>query len=69
MTPSFSMQYHWTMDDMLGYFSSWSAVQHYIKLNGRDPVQLLRPELQKAWGNDQYKMIRFPLFMRVGRKK
>lgn len=67
-TPAFGMQYHWTLEDVLGYLSSWSAVQHFIRINHKDPVLAIRPELEKAWGKEHHKMVRFPLFMRIGRK-
>ncbi len=67
-TRPFSMQYQWTMEDLIGYLSSWSAVQHYIRINNQDPLSLIKSDLKKAWNNDLTKTVRFPLFMRVGRK-
>jgi ubiquinone/menaquinone biosynthesis C-methylase UbiE len=69
-TPAFSMQYQWSMEELLGYLSSWSAVQRYIKKNnGKDPLDYIRYDLRKIWNYEPHKNVRFPLFMRLGRKK
>ncbi|MDB5232545.1 MAG: SAM-dependent methyltransferase [Chitinophagaceae bacterium] len=64
--PSFKMEYQWTIDQLLGYFSTWSAVQHFKKNIGAYP---LTPEL----GNDFRKTtgkeiitVKFPVYMRIG---
>jgi len=60
--PGFSISYAWTVEQMSGYLSSWSAVQHFIKDRGFDPVGTVAEELLKVWGHD-VQTVTFPIFM------
>ena len=60
------MSFEWNADQLLGFLSSWSAVQHYRSRNGNDPVELIRKDLFKVWMKDETKTVLFPFFMRVG---
>ncbi|MEZ4943732.1 MAG: class I SAM-dependent methyltransferase [Saprospiraceae bacterium] len=64
--PEFSMEFDWTVDDVLGYFSSWSAVQHYIREKGENPIGLIERKLRAAWGPGNRK-ISTALLLRAGR--
>ncbi len=48
-SPCFSIGYNWDAEHMIGYLNSWSAVQHYIKGKGVNPVSLIENELRAAW--------------------
>jgi ubiquinone/menaquinone biosynthesis C-methylase UbiE len=63
--PVLSNQFEWTLEELLGYFETWSAVQHFIKANGNNPVELVRAELQKIWATGSTKKIQFPMLLRV----
>ncbi len=65
--PHFEMKSHWSADDVLGYFNTWSAVQHYIRKNRQNPVDLIEADLRKAWGQEAERQINCPLLVRVGR--
>lgn len=64
--PEFAMAYRWTVDDLLGYLGTWSAMQHYRKAEGEDPVAGIEAELRAAWGRAEVRAVRFPLLLRVG---
>ncbi len=64
--PEFSMEFDWTVDDVLGYFSSWSAVQHYIREKGENPVRLIEQALRDAWGPGN-RIVSTALLLRAGR--
>ncbi len=68
-SPDFSIQVSWTLAQVLGYFSSWSAVQHYIQKNNTNPVDLYVQELERAWSGKETMDIKFPLYLRVGKVK
>lgn len=61
---SFSIKMRWSVEDLRGYFNSWSAVQKYISVNDHNPVDEfieklnLHPEAITA--------VEFPLFLRMG---
>jgi SAM-dependent methyltransferase len=65
-SPAINIQAHWTRDQFIGFLNSWSSVQHYIKKNGENPVDLIAPGIMKNWAEEEIKEIRFPLFMRTG---
>jgi hypothetical protein len=62
-------RYDWEVEQLLGLLKTWSAVQHYIKANGQNPVNLIAPALKKVWGKGVKKSIGFPILMKVGRTK
>jgi hypothetical protein len=64
--PRFTIELHWTLEQLMGYFSSWSAVQNYYLTNKKDPLEAFNAELDKAWGEKNTRVIRFPVFMRAG---
>ncbi len=67
-TPLFSMEAHWDLRDLMGYLRTWSATQQYIQQLGKNPLPDLFEKLKKEWGDpDKKRVMRWPLFMRVGR--
>ena len=65
--PKFSQKVNWNIDELIGYLNTWSAVQHYIKANHSNPVDDIRTQLEKIWGNNQKKEITFPTLLRIGK--
>ncbi len=64
-SPGFTIQVEWTVDQLSGYLSSWSATQKYINVNKKDPIISFMPILESIWGREERKTIRFPLFLRL----
>lgn len=58
---------HWRNEDLLGYISTWSAVQKYIKANGRSPLPIIEAEIKKLWPEDEVKKVVFPVHLKLGR--
>lgn len=48
--PAFAMTADWSLEHVLGYLASWSAVARCAAETGRDPVGEVRAELEAAWG-------------------
>ena len=67
--PQLIQSYRWTLEQMRGYLSTWSAVQHYILATGHDPLELITDELEKAWGVPAYREVNVPILLRAGRKR
>jgi SAM-dependent methyltransferase len=65
--PEFRMRMKWTLDQFLGYLSSWSATKNYIQARGENPIEPLAHRLQKCWG-DQTRLVEWPLAIRIWRK-
>lgn len=50
-SPNFYIEKQYSFDELLGYLHTWSAVKEYQKRFGSDPLALIIPDLQKAWGD------------------
>lgn len=66
-SPEFTIKLHWSHEYLIGYLNTWSAVKHFIKANGYNPVDSLQLKIEKCWGQEETREIRFPLFLRVGK--
>jgi len=66
-SPSFSMKYEWSLEQLIGYLNTWSAVQHFIKKNDQNPVEIISGNLRKTWKENELKTVTYHLFMQVGK--
>ena len=64
--PRFEMIAQWSLDQLVGYLGTWSALQMFTKKNGANPLESLSPELKAAWGNESTRNVQWELAMRVG---
>ena len=64
---NFETVLNWKREDLLGYISSWSAVQKYIKTNGNSPIPIIEEKLEKLWPEDEVKKVAFPIYLKLGR--
>jgi SAM-dependent methyltransferase len=68
--PRFTLQTDWTLEQVLGYFSSWSAVQRFKEANdGADPVADVGRELATVWPAGGTVRLNWPLYVRIGRHR
>jgi hypothetical protein len=65
--PQLYNSYEWKLEQMVGYLNTWSAVQHYIKANTKNPIEIIYDDLEHAWGLDSIRMVRFPILLRVAK--
>lgn len=65
--PPFQQEYEWSFEQLTGYLKTWSAVNHFEKANGFNPVDKIIPDLKKAFGKKN-KVI-FPIIVRLGKVK
>jgi SAM-dependent methyltransferase len=65
--PAFELRSEWDADTALAYLGTWSAVQRYRRLRGRDPLGLLEPSLREAWGPG-LRPLGWPIHLRAGRR-
>ena len=67
--PTFTMQIEWTLQQLLAYLRTWSAVKRYSAELGNDPVAQLEMKLKKLWREpDKTKPVQMPLFFKACRK-
>jgi len=66
--PSFSMDERWSLDHLVGYLSTWSAVAKFAAQTGEDAVAPVASELGSLWGDPaSSRRVTWPLALRVGR--
>ncbi len=66
--PPFLMRSSWTLDHLLGYLGTWSAVNRAREQSGEDPLTAIAPALRGAWGEPlELRDVTWPLNLRVGR--
>lgn len=65
--PEFYAESMATRDQLFGYLESWSASQRYAKQNGRSALEEIFEEFEKLWDASESKLVRHPLYFRVGR--
>ena len=65
--PPFRTDMRWNMEDLLGYFETWSSSVKYRQDKGTRPTDLIRDDLAQVWGDPGQKQdLHFPLYMRLG---
>lgn len=66
-TPNFVNSQNWTLEHLIGYLNTWSAVKHFIKKNNYNPIDILQKDIEQHWSNELTKEVHFPLLLRIGR--
>ena len=65
--PPLAMEAEWSLDQLLGYLRTWSAVTRHRARTGADAVAGIEPRLRAAWGTASARRVRWPLAIRAGR--
>lgn len=65
--PQFALHKDWSLEHLLGYLRSWSAVGRFQAVHGLDPVDSIATELSAHWPAEEIHRIEWPLFLQVGR--
>ena len=63
--PDFEMKQQWSFERLTGYLNTWSAVKSYEHEKGGNPVELIKNDLFKSFG--EVGPVNFPILLRVGR--
>ena len=68
--PEFFMEARWNCADILGYYSSWSAVKEYQARHRESPLREVERLLRENWrGNPEEPLkVRWKLALRIGRR-
>jgi ubiquinone/menaquinone biosynthesis C-methylase UbiE len=56
----------WKRQDLIGYISTWSAIQKYMKVNGRSPVPGIEQIIDRLWPEHEVKKVVFPIYLKLG---
>lgn len=65
--PGLWIEEHWNLERYLDYIGTWSATARYRQEKGSDPRDLIRGEMENAWGDPEAERpVRWPIMMRAG---
>ena len=65
--PPFAIELAWTLDELVGYVGTWSAVRALEKRSGEREWREFQRKLAAVWGEpSRSRRVVFPLAMRVG---
>lgn len=66
--PKFEMKVQWNLYQFLSYLQTWSAMKKYYQEKKSDPLDLVKEELNRAWGDDAHKekSVVWKINLRVG---
>ena len=64
-TPELFIESEWSFDQFIGFLNTWSAVQHYIRKNKENPVEMVYEDFQNSWGDKEKKIFWFPMYLRA----
>jgi len=66
-TLEFEYKRNWTLEELIGYLSTWSALQNYLKINAENPLPDVAENLKKYWSKDAQVEASIPVFMQIAR--
>jgi SAM-dependent methyltransferase len=64
-TAAVPMSVSWSVDHLLAYLGTWSAVAQYRRQRGDDPLVDFGAALRAAWGEPAQREVRFPLTVKT----
>jgi len=65
-SPAFNIEVNWNLEELEGYFNTWSALQQFIKEKSYNPVPDLIKEIKLNWHASEYRKIIFPIHLKLG---
>jgi SAM-dependent methyltransferase len=65
--PDFRRECDWDLAQVMGYLTTWSAVQRCKDRLGHDPLETLEPRLAALWPRSGAMRLRWPIHLRLGR--
>jgi Methyltransferase domain len=64
-SPVFTISVSWTLQELAGYLTTWSAVQKYISVYNQNPVDNFISQITLRW-KEERQLVRFPIFLKLG---
>ena len=66
-SPHFKNTSQWSLERLVGYLKTWSAVKRYEEVNKENPVDKIYPDLKKSFGEKG--RVTFPILFRIGKNE
>lgn len=65
--PPFEMRARWGIGHLIGYLETWSALATYRRVRGEDPMEVIGPKLERAWGEASEREVTWRVGLRAFR--
>jgi hypothetical protein len=65
--PNDPIKVNWTLDHLIGFLNTWSALKHYRTKKNDNPLDSIKSDLREAWGKNESKLCNFPIISRAGK--
>jgi SAM-dependent methyltransferase len=65
--PEVVMEADWTVDELIGYIGTWSAVRAMESADGPSAMEGFSERIRAAWGQAGWRRVTWPLAVRAGR--
>ena len=66
--PEMALETDWSLEQLMGYLGTWSALAPYRAATGEDPLPGIAAALAEVWGGaERTRCVRWPLAMRLAR--
>lgn len=65
--PSFLMTAQWSLDHLIGYLTTWSALKKYVQVTGKNPITLLHDRLARAYAGHEFLVASWNITPRIWR--
>jgi ubiquinone/menaquinone biosynthesis C-methylase UbiE len=66
-TPQYDIKIQYSFEMLEGYLNSWSAVQHFIRKEGYNPVDDFMVSLRPFWQEGAFYEMVFPVYLKMTR--
>ncbi len=66
-SPEFTMEIQYSLDQVVNYLGTWSAVKNYRKALDHDPLPSLKERIQSYWIEPAIKTVKTPIYLRIGK--
>jgi ubiquinone/menaquinone biosynthesis C-methylase UbiE len=63
----FYIHQQFNREELLGFFSSWSASQKYLQVNGYPATDVIKKNLEDLWPQNEVRHFTYPVYLRIGR--
>lgn len=65
--PRFNMRLAWSLEHLIGYLNTWSALKRHLRDKGDNPLADMLPRFQRAWGTANEREVTWPISVRAFR--
>lgn len=63
----FSILKQFNRDELIGFFTSWSATQKYLHDQGHPATDVIKEQLEGLWPENEERTFRYPVYLKLGR--